>query len=246
MADAAAALRDSPGAGVQIYVLALYAAVYPALLAAVGVLLASPRRYQLLTAFLAAGMAMSIGCGIGIVLLIRGSGAVQHRGSGWNWGTDLAVGAVALLLALALSTHAWQRLRDRRAARLRARGSVTEDAEDEKEPWSQRLLGRGSIPVVVLASVILNLPGAIYLVALKDIAVGRHSVPVEMLQVILFNLIMFLLAEIPWAGLMLMPERTDRFVRRALAFLGVHGTKIATGLCVVVGVHLIVRGVIRS
>ena len=49
----------------QIYVLALYAAVYPALLAAVGVLLASPRRYQLLTAFLAAGMAMSIGCEIG-------------------------------------------------------------------------------------------------------------------------------------------------------------------------------------
>ncbi len=221
----------------QIFILALYAAVYPALLAAVAILLASPRRARLLTAFLFAGMTMSIGCGVGIVLLLHGSGAVSHQGSGWSWGTDVGVGIVALLLALALATHAWQRPRARRAR--------TEPAE-QRDPWTQRLLGRGSVPIVVIASVFLNLPGAVYLVALKDIAGGHNSAAGDLLLVLGFNVIMFALAEIPWVGLMVAPERTERLVKRAMDFLGVHGTKLATGLCVVVGVHLIVRGLIRS
>jgi MFS family permease len=221
----------------QIFILALYAAVYPALLAAVGILLASPRRTRLLTAFLVAGMAMSVGCGIGIVLLIHGSGAVSHQGSGWSWGTDVAVGVLALLVALALATHGWRRLRARRAG--------PEPAE-RRDPWTQRLLGRGSVPIVVVASIVLNLPGAVYLVALKDIAAGHHSAPVDLALVVGFNVIMFALAEIPWVGLMVAPERTDRLVKRAMEFLGVHGTKLATALCLVVGVHLIVRGLIRS
>lgn len=229
----------------QIFVLALYAAVYPALLAAVAVLLTSPRRYQLLTAFLAAGMAVSVAAGVGIVLLLHGSGAVAHSGSGWNWGTDIAVGVIALLLALVLATHAGQRLRNRRAARRRTRSAARREAE-RSEPWSQRLLGRNSIPVVVGAAVLLNLPGAVYLVALKDIAGGHHSVPVDIGLVLAFNLIMFVLAELPWAGLMLAPDRTEALVEKATRFLGVHGTKIATGLCVVVGIHLVVRGALRA
>jgi hypothetical protein len=64
--------------------------------------------------------------------------------------------------------------------------------------------------------------------------------------VVAFNLIMFLLAEIPWVGLMVAPERTERLVRLAMEFLGLHGSKIATGLCLIVGIHLIVRGALRA
>lgn len=232
----------------QIYVLALYAAVYPALLAAVGILLASPRRNRLLTAFLLAGMTVSIGCGIGIVLLIHRSGAVRHTGSGWSWGTDLAIGVVALLLALGIATHAWGRLRRWRVARRADRGKPPKrvSGPGDGEPWSRRLLGGGSMPVVIAASVALNLPGAVYLVALKDIASGRRSVPAEIGIVIAFNLIMFALAEIPWLGLMFAPERTEALVGRAIDFLARHGSKIAIGVCVVVGVHLIVRGLVRA
>ena len=42
------------------------------------------------------------------------------------------------------------------------------------------------------------------------------------------------------------PERTERIVRRGMEFLGVHGNKIATALCVLVGIHLIIRAAIRS
>jgi len=227
----------------QIFVLALYAAVYPALLAAVAILLASPRRKTLLTAFLLAGMTVSVGAGLGIVLLIHGSGAVTHAGSGWSWGTDLAVGVFALALAAAFATHTPQRVRARSASRRRK--AVAEPAE-ERQPWSHRLLSRGSVPIVVVAAVLLNLPGAIYLVALKDIAAGHHSAAVDAVLVVAFNLIMFALAEIPLIGLLVAPEPTERLVKRATTFLGVHGNKIATGLCLVVGVHLIVRAAIRS
>lgn len=227
----------------QIFVLALYAAVYPALLAAVAILLASPRRTTLLTAFLLAGMIVSVGAGLGIVLLIDGSGAVAHTGSGWSWGTDLAVGVFALVLAAAFATHAPQRVRARR--RSRRRTDVADPAE-ERKPWSHRLLSRGSVPIVIVSAVLLNLPGAIYLVALKDIAAGHHSAAVDAVLVVAFNLIMFALAEIPLIGLLVAPEPTERLVKRATTFLGVHGNKIATGLCLVVGVHLIVRAAVRS
>jgi hypothetical protein len=233
---------------VQIYVLALYTAVYPTLLAAVAIMLGHPRRYRLLSAFLLSGIAVSVGCGIGIVLLIHSSGAVKRQNSGWSWGTDLVVGALALLLALALATHAWQRLLQRRRGHRQPRGTTGEGAAPaaDPEPWSQRLLARGSVPIVVAASVALNVPGAVYLVALKDIAAGHHSVPIELVLVLVFNLIMFLLAEIPWVGLMIAPERTERLVARASGFLARHGNRIATVVCVVVGLHLIIRGAVHS
>lgn len=231
----------------QILILALYAAVYPALLAAVAILLSSPRRNRLLTAFLFAGMAMSVGSGLVIVLLIHGSGAVKHQGSGWSWGTDVAVGVFALLLALGIATHAWGWLRGWRAAR-RTPPDPPEStgASPEREPRMRRLLSGGSLPVVVAASIVLNLPGAVYLVALKDIASGGRSVPAEVGLIIAFNLIMFVLAELPWLGLIFAPERTEALVDRASVFLARHGSKIAIGVCLVVGVHLIVRGLIRS
>ena len=229
----------------QIFVLALYAAVYPALLAAVAILLASPRRMQLLTAFLLAGMTVSVGAGLGIVLLIHGSGAVAHPGSGWSWGTDLAVGVFALRARPRRSrTHA-AAAGPSPSARAGS-GRPSADPAEGVKPWSHRLLSRGSVPIVVVAAVVLNLPGAIYLVALKDIAAGHHSAAIDAVLVVAFNLIMFALAEIPLIGLMVAPEPTERLVKRATTFLGLHGNKIATGLCLVVGVHLIVRAAIRS
>jgi hypothetical protein len=35
-------------------------------------------------------------------------------------------------------------------------------------------------------------------------------------------------------------------VKRAMEFLGVHGNKVATALCLLVGLHLIIRAAIRS
>ena len=223
--------------------LALYAAVYPALLASVGVLLASPRRLQLLTVFLTAGMTVSVVAGVVIVTSCIARAPSPHPARAGAGGRIVAVGVFALLLGLAIATHARQRAKDRRAAQASPWRGPAEPAR-RKSPGRSGCSAEARVPIVVLAAVILNLPGAVYLVALKDIAAARDSFAVEVLEVITFNLIMFALAEIPLIGLILAPERTDRLVHRALDFLGLHGSKIATGLCVIVGLHLIVRGAV--
>jgi hypothetical protein len=99
---------------------------------------------------------------------------------------------------------------------------------------------------VFAAALAINLPGAAYLVALKDIAAGHHSTGGEIALIVGFNLIMFLLAEIPLLGLLLAPERTEALVKRANDWMARHGREIAIVLCLVLGVFLIVRGIINS
>jgi hypothetical protein len=228
----------------KVLLLALDAALYPTLLAAVVILLSQPRRLALLAAYLCGGLTMSIGVGLALIFLLKNSGAVHNSRSGVSWTADLAVGGLALLLAVALATRADARL----AARRRAAHPAPPPHPDavEKEPWSQRLLGRGSVPVVFIAALAINLPGAAYLIALKDIAAAHHPTGVDILLVVAFNLIMFLLAEIPLLGLILAPEPTNRLVHRLNDWFSANGRQIAIVLCIALGVYLIARGIAHS
>src|SRR5205085_2243176 len=112
--------------------------------------------------------------------------------------------------------------------------------------WAERIFARGSVPIVFVAALAINLPGAAYLIALKDIAAGGHSTATEVILVVAFNVIMFALAEIPLLGLAFAPERTHDLVTRGNAWLSGHGRQIATGLCGLFGIYLIVRGITNA
>src|SRR4051794_1340724 len=231
----------------QLLVLALDAALYPTLLAAVVILLAQARPRRLLAAYLAGGLFISVTLGLVIVFALDASNAVKNPQSGLSWGVDLAVGGLAVLAAVAIATRADQRMRERRKRRKAAKQHGAPGAKpEEHEPWSQRILARGSVPIVFAAALAINLPGAAYLVALKDIAAGHHSDPTAVVLVVGFNVIMFLLAEIPLLGLLLAPEPTEALVKRTNAWLSSHGRQIEIVLCVVLGGFLIVRGIINS
>lgn len=228
----------------DVLLLAVYAALYPTLLAAVVILLNQPRRLPLLAAYLAGGLTISITIGIVLVFAITGSGAVHSSRSPPSWIADLVVGTVLILVGVALSRRADVRLAERRRAK-RPAAPVDHEAAD-KEPWSQRLLGRGSVPLVFLAALAINLPGAAYLIALKDIAVAHHSTGGDILLIVAFNLIMFLLAEIPLLGLIYAPETTDRRVRRLNAWFSDNGRRIAVVLSLALGIFLVVRGIAHA
>jgi preprotein translocase subunit SecY len=140
-----------------------------------------PRRLILLSTYLAAGLTISVAIGLGIVLALKSSGTLRSERSGLSWTTDLAIGGLALLLAVALATRADARVAQRRKARA-----------EKREPIPQRVLARGSVPIVLLASLAINLPGAAYLVALKDISAAHHSTAADIVLVLAFNAIMFL------------------------------------------------------
>ncbi len=103
------------GAQLQLLLLALDAALYPTLLAAVVILLNQPRRVALLSAYLAGGLLVSIGAGLFVVFALKG--AFHGSNSGLSSTIDLAVGGLALLLAVALATRADARFAERRNGR---------------------------------------------------------------------------------------------------------------------------------
>src|SRR5436190_13918815 len=123
----------------DLWVLALYAALYPTLLAAVVILISQPRPFRLLSAYLAGGLTISIFLGLVIVFAL--GGAVHGSRSGLSWGADLTIGGLALLVAVALATGLDQRFRERKAKR------PQKEEHEEREPWSQRILSRGSVPI---------------------------------------------------------------------------------------------------
>ncbi len=241
------ASSTSAGSGgiVTFVLLALDAALYPTLLAAVVILLGQERPVRLLGAYLAGGMIVSVGLGLAIVLALDGSSKFS-QGSGLSWTADLALGGLALLAAVALSLRADQRLRARRAARRARKHPEPPPAEDEREPWSQRILARGSVPIVFAAALAINLPGAAYLIALKDLATAHHGVAANVALILLFNVIMFALAEVPLLGLIFARERTEGYVKRMDAWVAGHGREIAIGLAAVFGIFLIVRGLMNA
>ena len=149
---------------------------------------------------------------------------------------------------MALATRQDQRLRERRRRRREAAGKVKPESadDDKKEPWSTRILARGSVSLVFFAGLIINVPGAAYLVGLKDIAAGKYSTGAEIALIVGFNLIMFALAEIPLAGLLIAPERTQAMVDRFNHWLSSHSRQIAIVLCAFLGLFLVVRGIVNS
>lgn len=226
---------------VQVLVLSLEAALYPTLLAAVIILLAQPQPKRMLGTYLAGGLLMSITAGCLVVFAL--GGVVDSSSSTVNWAADLAAGGLMLLFAVALATRADVRFRDRRRAR---KGEPELDAvEAEKEPWSERILARGSVPLVFIAGVVINVPGAAYLIGLKDIAAAQLAVGPSFLLILQFNLIMFLLAEVPLAGLIIAPERTGDLVARFNAWLTRNSRQIAIVVCVLIAAFLIVKGLVN-
>lgn len=222
----------------QLLILALEAALYPTLLAAVVILLTLDRPVRLLAAYLAGGLTISIGLGIVIVEALGGT--VDSSSSTTSVSVDLAVGGLALLIAVVLATHTDERLRGRRSKAPKPK------PEEEHEPWSERILSRGSTPLVFFAAMAVNVPGAAYLVALKDIAAGNDSTGTDIALIVVFNLIMFMLAEIPLAGLVFAPERTQTLVARGNEWLSSHGRELAIGVCATLGAFLIVRGIVHA
>jgi hypothetical protein len=59
---------------------------------------------------------------------------------------------------------------------------------------------------------------------------------------VLFNLIMFVLLEVPLVGYVVQPERTEVLVGRLAAWLNTNGLKVMGYLAGAVGVGLVVQG----
>jgi hypothetical protein len=218
----------------SVVLLALAAAFYPTLLAIVLVVLGRPRPARLLVAYLIGGLIVSIAAGCVVVFALKGAGVGSGSKKTLSPAVDIAAGAVSLLLALLLVSG-----RDPRPDRLKK----SRDAEPGHDSWTRRAVGRDSLKMAFVLGLVLDLPSVWYLVALKDIAVDHHSAAVRLGAILVFNVIMFALVEIPLIAYLLYPERARAAVGRLNAWLHGHVRQIAEALAGGIGAYLVVKGV---
>jgi hypothetical protein len=213
----------------ETLVLALASALRPAQLAAVYALLGTPRPRRLLTAYIIAGLAFSLGTGVLIVALVHGSQVRGGRHEGTFDGLlELVAGAAAVGFAVGL----WSGRVQRRTPR---------EPNPEGSAISRRLRDP-SVSVAATAGVATHLPGLFYLVALNSILAQPFSVAHQLGLVTVFNLIWWSTPGASLAFFILDPHGTRARIARVNAWARDHQRAILTVLFAAVGAYLMVKG----
>src|SRR5436190_22392575 len=221
----------------QVFVFSVAAAFNPTLLAAVTVMLVLDNPKRLLLGYLLGALLTSITLGLVIVFALGGSSSATTSAKHTiNPAVDVAFGLIVLILAFVVGTGRDQRRRAR-SARKKA-----EKAGKAPPKW-QRALSGGSARTTFIVGALLTLPGASYLAGLDELA-KQHDTNLELvIGVVVFNLIMLALLEVPLLGYTFNPDGTARAGGRLSEWLSANGGRIALALAVIVGVALLARGI---
>src|SRR5215212_1883811 len=222
--------------------LALLAMLNPSLVAATAVMLLVPRSKSLMLSYLLGAYTTAITVGLVIVFTLQGSSFANTAKRTVSPSEQIAVGAILLLVAFILQTKRDAPARERRRRRKEAKARASE----AREPWAERMLGRGSTAVAFAVGALLSFPGISYLTALARIAkVGLGTAPTVLL-VVGFCLIQLIPLELPLLGYAFAPERTERAIASFRAWLARRRRRVATIAALALGIILIVRGVVGA
>jgi Sap-like sulfolipid-1-addressing protein len=214
---------------VSFIALSLTAMFNPTLLAAATVMMLLPETKRLMLGYLLGSYLTSIAAGLLIVFSFHGSGSVETAKTTLTPAEDLVFGAIALTVGLVLRS-------DLGADRRRRRQGAA------KEPWTQRMLGRGSPRVAFALGALLSFPGASYLVALSRLVHLDPGVGATVFLVVLFCVIQALLLEVPLVGYAISPQWTEGAVERFRRWLSERGRIAGARVAIAIGVLLLVRG----
>ena len=225
----------------KVLFFAFTAAFNPTLLAATTVMLLLPNPKRLLFGYLLGALMISITLGLVIVFELQGTSFVEGAQNSFSPALDYAFGGIALAVAYVLATH-----RDEAVAERRRRRKAAKDPDGKKGPprW-QAFLGRGSARDAFVVGALLTLPGGSYIAGMGSLAGQDLGDAATVLVVILFNLIMLALLEIPALGYVLAPDTTPARVDRFKAALVAHGRHAGIWIAGVVGALLVLRGTIE-
>ncbi len=217
-----------------IFLFAFTSAFNPTLLAATTVMLLLPNTRRLMLGYLAGALVTSITLGLVIIFSLHSSGTVSTTRHTLSPSVDIALGLLALLLASVLARGRDKPIRERRKAK----------SEAKQPPRWQRELGKGSARTTFVVGALLTLPGASYLVGLDRISKGNYSKVVDVLLVIIFNVIMLALLEVPLLSFALAPDWTPGAIERAKAWIGRRGRHVAVVGLAIVGGLLVIKGLV--
>jgi hypothetical protein len=221
------------------FLYAFTAALNPTLLGATTVMLLLDHPKRMLLGYIAGALLTSMTLGLVIVFALDGSASTaQHTLSP---ALDLTLGGLLLVLAYLIRPGRTPRTSGRLAERRKRR----EEKKKEKGPpkW-QRTLSEGSAWTTFVVGALLTLPGASYLIGLHKIADSDPSTIAVIGAVLLFNVIMLALLELPLIGYVFAPDWTPRAVDRFKDWFSRNSRRLAFRLALIIGLLLIIRGCI--
>ena len=222
--------------------LAIAAAVYPTLLAIVVLILTRPHPARLLAAFLAGAIVMATTVAVVAVVALEETGAVKPSGStkSVSPAIDLVAGVLAIVVGIAIWRGLDRPVRQRRQAR--AQRKHKDEGKEKRPPLPRRVLERDSILLAFVLGIVLNVPSAWYLIALKDIAAAGKPTPTDIVIVAVFQLVMFAMLWVPLVLYLVAPDRSAAMVEGGMAWVRAHARTISIVVALVVGTFLLVRG----
>jgi hypothetical protein len=220
----------------EVFVFSLTAALNPSLLTAVTVMLTLENPERLLLGYYLGALLTSLTCGLLLVFALPGSSTSSTAKHGVNPVLNIALGALVLVSVFVVATGRDAR---RRAWSERKR----ERAKDKPPPRWRRQLSKGSARDTFLVGVLLSFPGASYIAGMDLLHKQQVSTVLTVVVVVVFNLIMLVLLELPLVGYATRPEWTAAAVQRFSDWLTRRGGRVALIGAAMLGVVLIARGI---
>jgi hypothetical protein len=223
----------------EFFALAFLSALNPKLLALDLLLIENRRPRAMFLCLLLGGMTVALTVGLLDVLVFHAD-AINHQAS-VSAGVDLALGLFLLAAGALLATG---RLHGRPKAPVSAGDRLPEKPEKESS-WAQRLLAEPRLGLAVLVGAVIGIPGASYLIALHNLVTGKTSTATQVIAVVIFVIIDFLLIIIPFAFLKLRPEGTKARLKHSQDWLLSHALQLMAIIALVLGTYLAVSGLVR-
>jgi hypothetical protein len=223
----------------EFFALAFLSALNPKLLALDLLLIENRRPRAMFSCLLLGGMTVALTIGLLDVLVFHAD-AIKAQGK-VSAGVDLAVGLLLLAAGALLATG---RLHGRRKAPVPAGGGPPGKPE-KKDGWAQRVLSEPRPGLAMLVGALIGIPGATYLTALHNLVTGTSSTATQVLAVVIFVIIDFLLIIIPFAFLELRPEATKALLKHSQDWLLSHALQLMASVALLLGAYLAVSGLVR-
>ena len=223
----------------EFFALAFTAALNPKLLGIDLLLIENRRSRAMFLCLLIGGLTVALTVGLLDVLVFRAD-AVKAQVS-VSAGIDLGLGLLLLVVGGLLVTG---RLHGRRKAPIPAGDGLPEKPE-KKDGWAQRMLAEPRLGLAMLIGALVGIPGASYLAALHNLINGKYSTATQVLAVVVFVIIEFILIIIPFAFLELRPEGTKVALKRIQDWLLGHALQLMAVIALLLGAYLTVSGLIR-
>ncbi len=223
----------------EFFALAFFAALNPKLLALDLLLIENRRPRAMFLCVLIGGLTVGITIGLLDVLVFH-LDAIKAQKSA-SAGVDLALGLLLLAIGALVATG---RLHGRRKTPVPA-GDKLPEKKEKKDGWAARALAEPRLGLAMLAGAVCGIPGASYLTGLHILITSKASTANQVIGVILFVLIEFLLIIIPFTFLELRPEATKAALKNAQDWLLGHARQLMAYTAMILGAYLTISALVR-